>query len=34
VLALRVPGVQVENPETVGKTFPGFVEAWTAMAGR
>ncbi|MFD2416282.1 3-phosphoshikimate 1-carboxyvinyltransferase [Amycolatopsis pigmentata] len=34
VLALRVPGVQVENPETVGKTFPGFVDAWTAMLGR
>jgi len=31
VLGLRVPGVEVENPETVGKTFPGFVDAWTSM---
>lgn len=28
VLGLRVPGLEVENPATVGKTFPGFVEAW------
>ena len=33
VLGLRVPGVEVENPATVGKTFPGFVEAWTSMLG-
>jgi 3-phosphoshikimate 1-carboxyvinyltransferase len=33
VLGLRVPGVEVENPATVGKTFPGFVDAWTAMLG-
>jgi 3-phosphoshikimate 1-carboxyvinyltransferase len=33
VLALRVPGIEVENAATVGKTFPGFVEAWTAMLG-
>jgi 3-phosphoshikimate 1-carboxyvinyltransferase len=31
VLGLRVPGVQVENPATVGKTFPGFVDAWTGL---
>ncbi|MGH3469970.1 MAG: 3-phosphoshikimate 1-carboxyvinyltransferase [Thermocrispum sp.] len=31
VVGLRVPGVQVEDPATVGKTFPGFVDAWTAM---
>jgi 3-phosphoshikimate 1-carboxyvinyltransferase len=31
VLGLRVDGVEVENPATVGKTFPGFVDAWTAM---
>ncbi|WP_026361184.1 3-phosphoshikimate 1-carboxyvinyltransferase [Amycolatopsis nigrescens] len=31
VLGLRVPGVQVENPATVGKTFPGFVDAWTTL---
>jgi 3-phosphoshikimate 1-carboxyvinyltransferase len=31
VVGLRVPGVQVENPGTVGKTFPGFVETWSSM---
>lgn len=31
VLGLRVAGVRVENPATVGKTFPGFVEAWQSM---
>ncbi|PXY19301.1 3-phosphoshikimate 1-carboxyvinyltransferase [Prauserella muralis] len=31
VLGLRVPGIEVENPATVGKTFPGFVEAWHSM---
>ncbi|TWH19834.1 3-phosphoshikimate 1-carboxyvinyltransferase [Prauserella rugosa] len=34
VLGLRVPGIEVENPATVGKTFPGFVDAWTAMLTR
>ncbi|WP_236795361.1 3-phosphoshikimate 1-carboxyvinyltransferase [Amycolatopsis sp. GM8] len=33
VLGLRVPGVAVENPATVGKTFPGFTGAWQAMLG-
>ncbi|NKQ59125.1 3-phosphoshikimate 1-carboxyvinyltransferase [Amycolatopsis sp. K13G38] len=33
VLGLRVPGVEVENPATVGKTFPGFVDAWQSMLG-
>ncbi|HVV09985.1 MAG TPA: 3-phosphoshikimate 1-carboxyvinyltransferase [Amycolatopsis sp.] len=33
VLGLRVPGVEVENPETVGKTFPGFTETWESMLG-
>jgi 3-phosphoshikimate 1-carboxyvinyltransferase len=33
VLGLRVHGVAVENPATVGKTFPGFVPAWTGMLG-
>ncbi|WP_433407718.1 3-phosphoshikimate 1-carboxyvinyltransferase [Saccharomonospora azurea] len=28
VLALRVPGITVENPATVGKTFPDFVQRW------
>ncbi|MFF5992540.1 3-phosphoshikimate 1-carboxyvinyltransferase [Prauserella flavalba] len=31
VLGLRVAGVEVENPATVGKTFPGFVEAWDGL---
>lgn len=31
VLGLRVPGVRVEDPATVGKTFPGFIDAWTSM---
>lgn len=31
VLALRVPGVVVENIATVGKTMPDFVDRWTAM---
>jgi 3-phosphoshikimate 1-carboxyvinyltransferase len=31
VLGLRVHGVEIENPATVGKTFPGFVESWTTM---
>ncbi|RZQ60304.1 3-phosphoshikimate 1-carboxyvinyltransferase [Amycolatopsis suaedae] len=30
VIGLRVPGVEVENPATVGKTFPGFTGAWEA----
>ncbi|SDW22472.1 3-phosphoshikimate 1-carboxyvinyltransferase [Amycolatopsis xylanica] len=31
VLGLRIPGIDVENPATVGKTFPGFVDAWSSM---
>ncbi|MGW4586890.1 3-phosphoshikimate 1-carboxyvinyltransferase [Amycolatopsis thermoflava] len=31
VLGLRVPGVEVEDPATVGKTFPGFTTAWAGM---
>ncbi len=31
VLALRVPGVTVENPATVGKTYPGFVPDWEGV---
>jgi 3-phosphoshikimate 1-carboxyvinyltransferase len=31
VLGLAVPGVEVENPATVGKTFPEFTGAWLAM---
>jgi 3-phosphoshikimate 1-carboxyvinyltransferase len=31
VLGLVVPGVQVAGAETVGKTFPGFTDAWAAM---
>jgi 3-phosphoshikimate 1-carboxyvinyltransferase len=33
VLGLVVPGVVVENVETVGKTMPDFVQRWTAMLG-
>lgn len=33
VLGLRVPGVEIENPATVGKTFPGFTDAWATMLG-
>jgi 3-phosphoshikimate 1-carboxyvinyltransferase len=33
VLGLRVPGVEVADPATVGKTFPGFTGAWQAMLG-
>lgn len=34
VLGLVVPGLQVENVATVGKTFPGFTSAWAAMLER
>ncbi|MDX6738875.1 3-phosphoshikimate 1-carboxyvinyltransferase [Actinocorallia sp. A-T 12471] len=30
-LGLAVPGVEVENPATVGKTLPTFTELWTRM---
>ena len=31
VLGLAVPGIEVENPATVGKTFPEFTRAWPAI---
>jgi 3-phosphoshikimate 1-carboxyvinyltransferase len=31
VLGLAVPGLQVANAGTVGKTFPGFFRAWAQM---
>ena len=31
VLGLIVPGISVSNAETVGKTFPGFMDDWAAM---
>ncbi|RAY13411.1 3-phosphoshikimate 1-carboxyvinyltransferase [Actinomadura craniellae] len=31
VLGLAVPGIEVENVATVGKTLPGFTGLWTAM---
>ncbi|MFD0683041.1 3-phosphoshikimate 1-carboxyvinyltransferase [Actinomadura fibrosa] len=31
VLGLAVPGVEVENPATVGKTLPGFADLWASM---
>jgi 3-phosphoshikimate 1-carboxyvinyltransferase len=33
LLGLRVPGIEVENPDTVAKTFPGFVPAWEQLVG-
>jgi 3-phosphoshikimate 1-carboxyvinyltransferase len=33
VLGLVVPGVVVDDAETVGKTFPGFMDAWASMLG-
>jgi 3-phosphoshikimate 1-carboxyvinyltransferase len=34
VLGLAVPGLEVANPETVGKTFPEFPGMWAAMLER
>jgi 3-phosphoshikimate 1-carboxyvinyltransferase len=31
VLGLAVPGIEVQNPATVGKTFPEFTSLWRAM---
>src|SRR5215470_195396 len=31
VLGLAVPGIEVENPATVGKTFPEFTSLWPEM---
>ncbi|HEX6469513.1 MAG TPA: 3-phosphoshikimate 1-carboxyvinyltransferase [Streptosporangiaceae bacterium] len=31
VLGLAVPGIEVENPATVGKTLPGFTALWEEM---
>ena len=31
VLGLAVPGIQVANPDTVGKTFPDFTSMWDTM---
>ena len=31
VLGLAVPGIEVENAATVGKTFPGFTRLWASM---
>ena len=33
VLGLVVPGVEVENVATTGKTLPGFVDMWRTMLG-
>jgi 3-phosphoshikimate 1-carboxyvinyltransferase len=32
VLGLAVPGIRVAGAQTVGKTFPGFTDVWTALA--
>jgi 3-phosphoshikimate 1-carboxyvinyltransferase len=34
VLGLAVPGIEVENAATVGKTFPGFTRLWASMLER
>jgi 3-phosphoshikimate 1-carboxyvinyltransferase len=34
VLGLAVPGLQVANAATVGKTFPGFGDLWAQMLGQ
>ena len=34
VLGLAVPGLLVQNPATVGKTFPDFTRRWAAMLER
>jgi 3-phosphoshikimate 1-carboxyvinyltransferase len=34
VLGLAVPGLTVRNAATVGKTFPAFTAAWSAMLGQ
>ena len=31
VLGLAVPGIEVEDPATVGKTFPEFTSLWLEM---
>ena len=31
VLGLRVPGIEVLNADTVGKTFPGFTGVWESL---
>ncbi|NEA24799.1 3-phosphoshikimate 1-carboxyvinyltransferase, partial [Actinomadura bangladeshensis] len=31
VLGLAVPGIEVENPGTVGKTLPDFTRQWASM---
>jgi 3-phosphoshikimate 1-carboxyvinyltransferase len=33
VLGLAVPGIEVLNVATVGKTFPGFTSAWAELLG-
>ncbi|WP_149264957.1 3-phosphoshikimate 1-carboxyvinyltransferase [Actinomadura sp. K4S16] len=31
LLGLAVPGIEVENPDTVGKTLPNFTRQWASM---
>jgi 3-phosphoshikimate 1-carboxyvinyltransferase len=33
VLGLAVPGIEVLNAATVGKTFPAFTTVWSEMCG-
>src|SRR5262249_21486406 len=34
VLGLAVPGIEVANPATVGKTFPALTQLWASMLER
>jgi 3-phosphoshikimate 1-carboxyvinyltransferase len=31
IIGLRVPGIEIEDINVVGKTMPNFVELWTAL---
>jgi 3-phosphoshikimate 1-carboxyvinyltransferase len=33
ILGLRIPGLEIENAATVGKTMPEFTELWESMLG-
>jgi 3-phosphoshikimate 1-carboxyvinyltransferase len=33
VMGLVVPGVVLDDVTTTAKTFPGFAEAWSQLAG-
>lgn len=33
IVALRVPGLVLDDPDTVSKTMPSFVDLWTEAVG-